>query len=531
MAKSHLDHRKDNDARSCPERNISTGWPNTLRGCGGPSPPYDAARARSAGTAAAPGFRPSGTERLGRDGSWSSTCWDHWRSSERTGFVTPSRLKERVLLALLLVNAGQAVSAAEITDTLWGSTPPASAQANLYSYVASIRRGLQSGSAPGAARVRTAGAGYLLDAAPAEIDALRFERLTGDGTRLLHDNRPVDAVLRLEAALQLWRGRALMDLTTTPDIFKLEIARLDDLRLVALEHLTEARIEAGQADQAAVEAAALAQGHPTRERLWYLLMLARFRAGRQAEALAAYQQAYRALERELGLRPGDQLRELQQRILAGIPDTASKQTRLTPPDGDRPHQPLTSAALLVGRDRELELLTTWHAAATGPTFTGLPLLAVTGPPGVGKTALAVHWARSVSDCYPDGQILIDLRGYSTQAPTSTHEALTQLLVSLGVNTNDIPSEAHAATALYRSSISQRRVLIILDNAAHASPGAVARHARHARAGYQSQPALRPGCRRYRHSLVDRRVDDARVDRHPRWNRRPAPDRGKQRRGS
>ena len=216
--------------------------------------------------------------------------------------------KQRALLVLLLLRAGEVVSTDRLIDALWGERPPPSAVNSVHIYVSQLRKALGNG------RLQTHGRGYLLALEPEQLDLGRFERLLGDGRELLASGEADRAAEALRAALGLWRGPPLSDVAFEP-FAQGEIARLEELRLAALEERIEADLALGRHAELVPELEGLVREHPLRERLRAQLMLALYRSGRQSEALDAYQQARRLLSAELGLEPGRRLRELEAAIL------------------------------------------------------------------------------------------------------------------------------------------------------------------------------------------------------------------------
>jgi YVTN family beta-propeller protein len=220
--------------------------------------------------------------------------------------------KQRGLLALLLLNAGKVVSAERLIDALWGERPPASAMNSVHVYVSQLRKVL------GESRLVTRQPGYLLDVRPDEVDARRFERLLGEGRATRARGDAAAARKLLGEALALWRGPPFADLGQE-EFVQGEIARLEELRLVAVEERIGADIELGRTADLVPELEELVRANPLRERVREQLMLALYRSGRQAEALEAYRQGRRTLHEELGLEPGPALKELEQAILRHDP--------------------------------------------------------------------------------------------------------------------------------------------------------------------------------------------------------------------
>jgi DNA-binding SARP family transcriptional activator len=213
-------------------------------------------------------------------------------------------VKQRSLLAVLLLHANEVVSADRLIDELWGQTPPPTASKGVQVYVSRLRKQL------GESRLATRSPGYILQVDASELDLGRFEQLLGEARRA----DPDSAAQKLRSALALWRGPALADLAYEP-FAQSEIARLGELRWFALERRIDADLAGGRHAELVGELEALIAEHPLREHLRYQLMLALYRSSRQAEALDAYRQARRELSDELGLEPSEELRRLEQAIL------------------------------------------------------------------------------------------------------------------------------------------------------------------------------------------------------------------------
>jgi DNA-binding SARP family transcriptional activator len=230
--------------------------------------------------------------------------------------------KQRALLGLLLVNAGETLSTDRLIDELWGERPPATAAKTVQVHISRLRKALAAGSGNASEGVVvTREHGYQLEIDPDSLDSHRFERLLAEGRSELAADRPERAAPALEGALTLWRGPPLADLAYEP-FAQAEIARLDDLRVAALEQLIEAKLALGRHAEVIGELEALIAAYPYRERLRAQLMLALYRSDRQADALQAYQDARRSLTDELGIEPGERLRELERAVLAQDPALA-----------------------------------------------------------------------------------------------------------------------------------------------------------------------------------------------------------------
>jgi DNA-binding SARP family transcriptional activator len=234
--------------------------------------------------------------------------------------------KDRALLVLLLLHRGEVVSAERLIDGVWGEHPPPTAAKSLQVRVSRLRKALGHG------RIVTRGGGYVLEVQPGEVDAERFERAAPEGQRLLAAGEPVRAAGALRDALALWRGPPLGDVGY--EAFAAgEVARLEELRLAAIEDLVDPDLDRGRHAALVAELDALVREHPLRERMRGQLMLALYRCGRQAEALERYRQGRHTLVEELGLEPGRELRELEQAILRQDPELDGPRT--VPEEGVR----------------------------------------------------------------------------------------------------------------------------------------------------------------------------------------------------
>ncbi len=247
--------------------------------------------------------------------------------------VEPGSPKQRALLLNLLIHHGRVVSRDRLIEDLWAGSPPSTGLGVLQNYVSQLRKALGTGV------VVTRGPGYALEVEPADVDGVRFERLVEDARAALRGGDPARAVDLVRRALELWRGPALADVTGEP-FARAEVARLDELRAVAVETELEAEIAAGRHREVIGRFDALLAEHPLRERLWWLLILALYRAGRQADALRAYQKTRGLLREELGLDPGAPLRDLEAAILRQDPALDHLLLPAAPPRRmGRVHQP------------------------------------------------------------------------------------------------------------------------------------------------------------------------------------------------
>jgi DNA-binding SARP family transcriptional activator/tetratricopeptide (TPR) repeat protein len=386
--------------------------------------------------------------------------------------------RQRVLLAALLVRAGQAVPADELAEVVWDGTPPDGAITTLRSHVMRLRRAL--GPSAGS-RVVTRYPGYLVEAGDEEVDLLRFTSLCRDGGAAVRAGAWAKASAMLAEALGLWRGAPLADIPCER-LHRDQGPGLVQLRLQAVEWRIDADLHLGCHGGLVPELQSLTAEHPLRERFHDQLMLALYRSGRQAEALAAYQHARRVLVEELGAEPSTGLRELHQRILAADPTLTVPQPAplerappepappdpVPPPAGGPgtvvPRELPGTVPHFVGRAAELAALTALLDQADHQTPGTVVISAIGGTAGVGKTALAVRWAHQAAERFPDGQLYVNLRGYDPGQPMTAGDALAGFLRALGVPGPDIPAETEQRAARYRSLLAGRRILVVADNA-------------------------------------------------------------------
>ncbi|MGG2461967.1 BTAD domain-containing putative transcriptional regulator [Streptomyces sp. RGM 3693] len=417
--------------------------------------------------------------------------------------------KRRSVLALLLLQPNTTVPLEQLIDSLWEDEPPEHARTVVQGHVSRLRATLATGGAEAyGIELATHGSAYLLRMPEELIDAHRFGELV---TLARPEAAPADAVPLLREALGLWRGPALTGTVTSPP-FAAAAHALEERRLSAVEALARAYGALGEHEQAAAVLYSAAVNHPLREGLIAALMRALFRTGRQSDALEWYHRTRRLLSEELGVDPGERLRSAYEEILrAEATDGGRKATEpkrgatAAPADGRAFHvkhgggtQPSgdggadgagatgTGAGAQGGRDgigrggagaaprllprpparflgREAELRALTHVL-TDRTSEESPLAVVAGPAGVGKTAYAVQWAHLHAGAFPDGQLFADLRGFGGGDEAAPAEILRDFLQALGTPPERVPSSAQAASALFRSLVAERRLLVVLDNA-------------------------------------------------------------------
>ena len=386
--------------------------------------------------------------------------------------------KRRSLLALLLLRRNRAVSVAQLIEALWVAAPPANARTVVQSHVSRLRALLAEAQADRhGVLLATAGDAYTLHLPDGLLDVERFDELVAAARA---ERRSADVVDALERALALWRGPALTGTVASPP---LEAWRqsLEENRLAAVETLAEHYRLLGEPARAAEILRAETVAHPLREPLVSALMLALFGAGRQSDALDWYHRTRESLADRLGVDPGRALNAAYEQILRGegtavdaagppapppgavgrVPEQRRAQTDPPPAAGALPAVDLLPRSPRGFHGRETELAALGDAARSGPDGA---IALVTGAAGVGKTALALHWAHRNAAHFPDGLLFADLGGFSDRPVRESCEVLAEFLAALGVAREDLPAGAAARSALYRRLTSGRRVLVVIDNA-------------------------------------------------------------------
>ena len=371
-------------------------------------------------------------------------------------------LRRRAVLAVLALHEGEVVSTDVLLSAVWGDDAPRAAANTLQSHMSGLRGALGSRAA-----ILARPPGYLLDLGADGTDVQAAERLLREAEKSAD---PAEAAACLRDALALWRGRPLADVSASLVWFRSHARRLEQLLLQAQGLLADTRLALGQHAQLIPELESLTRQHPLHEALWGQLMVALYRAGRQTDALAAFQRIRQLLLDEHGVDPGGRLQELHAAVLRHDPSlvawspavTATAEPRTAPVPAQLPR----AVPSFTGREAELAVL---DELAPGDAAAGdappVPVCLISGPAGVGKTALAVHWAHRAAARFPDGQLYVNLRGFDP-AGTAVEpaEAVRGFLDAFAVPPERIPAGLDSQVALYRSLLAGRRILIVLDNA-------------------------------------------------------------------
>ncbi|MFJ3497804.1 BTAD domain-containing putative transcriptional regulator [Streptomyces sp. NPDC086091] len=412
--------------------------------------------------------------------------------------VNPGGVRQRHVLATLLIHADRVVPVNRLIHAVWDEEVPCTAGNQVRKMIWNLRRRL-----PDSVRILTEPPGYRLVLSTGQLDARTFETLLGRAAAAVTEGRPEQAVEDLSHALELWRGRALSGLGGA--VVGSGGRDLDERRLIATERLVDLRLLRGEARALVPDLYSLVSAHPLHEGLRERLMLALYRIGRRADALEVMAQGRLELV-ELGIEPGTGLCRLQERILRDDPSLTLPEPERDPepehgvrfapdaaeePGPDAPsaaptvngaandaspdEEPASAAAAdrrqdhgslpydlndFTGRRRELDALLALGAAVTDRAPT---IVTLTGMPGVGKTALAVHAAHRLAAAFPDGRLHLDLQGLTPHSgPPTLAEALRHLLLTLGTPAGDVPDDLDGRLIAWRRTVAGRRVLMILD---------------------------------------------------------------------
>jgi DNA-binding SARP family transcriptional activator len=370
---------------------------------------------------------------------------------------------------MLALEPNRVVSTDRLLDALWDDEPPASARGQIHICISAIRRSLAHFDLP--ELITTRPPGYLMNISEEDIDAQVFDQLVRKSRALANEGKRDEAVGALNSALDLWYGLAMDGLDTR--VLRGSALQLEERRLAALE--TRIKLELGLGRHADIigELTTLVLKHPLRETLRAHLMVALYRSGRQAEALEVYRSGRALLVEELGMEPGEELRRLESAILNGetdvgeVPAAAAEPVALTESPAVAPIVPRQLPAAIAdftGRAEQCsEIVAILTADRTGGQPDTVPIVAISGSGGVGKSSLVVHVAHAIRDNFPDGQLFADLRGGSEQHACPS-EILERFLRGLGIDGTAIPDTLDERAEMYRSRLGDRSALITLDDA-------------------------------------------------------------------
>lgn len=408
---------------------------------------------------------------VGRQGLWLAVLGplEVWRDGMPLPLGPPAR---RTILGLLAMDPGVLMRRDTIVDVLWGESPPSTAVGLVQAHVSRLRRALapRSPATNGEGMIHSVGGAYRLCLSSGELDLLLFRDLAARAAAARSAGDDVTACELYERAVGLCRGDPLADVDVLRGHPGVTLLRQQcNGVLLRYAELASAR---GEYRAVLPRLQALAAAEPYNESAHARLMIALAGSGQQAAAISVYEDLRLRLDRELGLYPGEELAEAHLRVLR-------QDFRGTDPGSAPGHQPAMVAAsvpavprqlpatpqFFTGRAGELDTLSRLLERDAVEASRGMVIIALTGMAGIGKTALAVRWAHQVADQFPDGQLFVDLRGFSPSSnPVTPTDAICGFLAALGVPTALIPADADQQAALYRTMLAGRRMLIVLDNA-------------------------------------------------------------------
>lgn len=370
--------------------------------------------------------------------------------------------KEQIVLAVLALNANRATAIDHLVEAMWATNPPSSARGQIQKCVSGLRKLFIEVGQQGI--IRTSPPGYLLEIQPDELDHEEFARLVSVARKQVADGGNDDATTTLRQALALWRGPALAGVRS--DLVQRQAALLNDARFAAIEERVRLDLALGRHEELVNELNGLIDSAPLRERLYGYRMLALYRSGRQAEALEVFRQARTTLIDEVGVEPGQQLRDLERAILNRDPALdvttsgagSSRRAGEQPAGQPRTPRPLPgSTADFVGREAHIAQI---KSMLSGEASFAVRVLVISGKGGVGKSTLALRVAHELSDAYPHGHLYADLQEPdATERPTAL---LARFLRALGVAGSVMPEGQQERAELYRSLLAEKRLLVVLD---------------------------------------------------------------------
>lgn len=381
--------------------------------------------------------------------------------------ASPGSPKQQLVLSALAWDAGRFVRADTLAHRVWGDAPPRGARQSLYSHVSRVRKAMAGLAGHEAPPITGRTDVYRLETAPETVDVHLYLRQTDDARALLDRGRLQDAFDLLTSAARLWRGEPLTGLSGDwPEHVRETLA---ERHLAAAVWRADVGLRLGRYTDVVVDLSPLANDHPTDETVAHRLALALYGSGRVTDADRVLRRARHQLIRELGTDPGEQLRQVERGIMHRVPvvdllphagpsERYDRDIRAPGPDN------LPGDVAWVGRRSEMtQLLNEIASRSRRETST---VVAIDGMPGVGKTSLAVHLAHQVRDQFPHGRIMLDLRAHTAvQPPLTPAAALTELLLHFGIPPDQLPRDLERLVTLWRTTMSTRRALIILDDAA------------------------------------------------------------------
>ncbi|TDQ00469.1 AfsR/SARP family transcriptional regulator [Labedaea rhizosphaerae] len=370
--------------------------------------------------------------------------------------------REHIVLAALALNVNRVTSIEHLIDAVWDDQPPSTARGQIQGCVSALRKLFSESDQPDA--ISTRSAGYVLNLGPEDLDSEHFGQLVAQARVEADAERSEEAADTLRTALDLWRGPALDGVRS--ELVRRGAAKLEDARLSAIDERVRLDLELGRHREIIGELRALSAEYPLREQIYCFLALALYRSGMPAEALETCRRARKTLINEMGIEPGQELRELAQALLNRSPslDVPAGNNRTNQKDQHAsPRQLPSSIADFIGREHQVVEITKFLAnpESTHSARFAVPVAVISGRGGIGKSTLALRVAHELSDAYPDGHIYVDLHGPGGSATVPA--LLARFLRALGVSGSGIPTDTEERAELYRSKLAGKRLLLVLDD--------------------------------------------------------------------
>lgn len=377
--------------------------------------------------------------------------------------LTINAPKLRIVLATLLLQANTTVSVDRLGERLWGENLPSTARKTAQLFVQRLRRVLGEDTTS-EALIQTRPDGYLIMVRPDQLDLLRYRQLVDGARQAERSGDLLTELSRLNDALACWRGSALSDVPSE-SLHREDVMQLAEERLRAQERRMQISLELGRHREVISELVRLTKEHPWQESFWVQLITALRRSNRMADALNTYRVVHRMFSEELGIEPGPRLQRIHHTVLAEESETTTAAEPEVPAEQDPP--PLTVCQLPADVDRFVGRGDAITRLITGVEDESRRNVVISGPPGVGKTALAVHVAHLLRPRFTDGQLYVNLQGYAADPPLAPAAVLTRFLGALGVPRDRLPTDLEDQAAMFRSILADQKMLLLLDNAAHA----------------------------------------------------------------
>ncbi|GAA3514652.1 DNA-binding SARP family transcriptional activator/Flp pilus assembly protein TadD [Streptosporangium album] len=379
-------------------------------------------------------------------------------------------IRQQTVLAVLLLDPNRAITIGRLMEAIYGDDPPTTSRAQVQICISALRRLFAAHG--NADLISTQSQGYEIQVDNGQIDSNRFETLVTQARRARENRSPGEAIRHYREALSLWRGPALEGIESR--LVQSAAGRLTERRITANEDCIQLELDLGRHHELVGELTELVEEHPLRERLRGQLMTALYRSGRQAEALQVYRLARRTMVEELGIEPNERLQQLEHAILTSDEslDLPEQPVQIVEEPAARvpsvPGMLPTDIADFTGRTKQIDDIRQRLTLAAGDrSGFAVPIIAIVGKAGIGKTSIAVHAAHSVAKHFPDGQLYADLHG-GVLRPTSPMQVLERFLRVLGVPGTALPDGLEERAEMYRALLADRKMLIVLDDVGNES---------------------------------------------------------------